>query len=1130
MTNKRGASAASPPDRTHRDLIRNELDRNVLVEAAAGTGKTTGMVERMLALLGSGKCPRARSMAAVTFTRKAAAELRARFQVELEKALREATGERRQNLERALSEEEQCLIGTIHSFCARLLRERPVEAGVGLDFEEIDEEADRRLRDEAWELFSAGLILDDAHELLSELHRLGLRLPDLKSAFMRFADFPDVQEWPLPPTELQPEQVEKAAVELEGYIAHMAELAHDLPEDPGNDTLIPQYKRLPRVASHYDDLRRPEQLMEMLELLDSNVHIVQKEWKKGHHLGAENARSEKARWERFREEVAKPNLRLWRELRYRMVMRLLFRARKVYDELRRERGALNFQDLLIKAAALLRENPSVRRYFQSRFSHLLVDEFQDTDPIQAEVILLLASSDPREKEWRNCVPRPGSLFVVGDPKQSIYRFRRADIVTYNEVKEIILHGDSAGKEGLLIKLTANFRATQPVIEWVNRVFRPADSESEDSQASMLRFPARACQESPSYVPLLKGREEGCPGELCGLYPLLVPEEYQSKESAVEYEAELIARTIRRALDLGVTVPRTRRQVEEGRGPEADPSDFMIITRNTTNLSVYARKLREHDIPHQVTGGGALNGVDELRLLHYCLQACLHPDNPVALLAALRSELFGISDASLYAFARSGGRFCYLADLPGGLSPEDAEAFEDAFMRLRTYAAWLSRMPPVAALEKMASHLGLPALAAAKRGGDMEAGSLYKGLELLRAAQDQLATAAQLAEYLGRLVEGEERHDGVSALSRKRPAVRVMNLHKAKGLEAPVVFLADPSGDSEHRPDIHIDRRGEKVRGYLAVYGKGSGNSQGKLLAHPSAWDILEEREREFLRAEELRLRYVAVTRSCAAIFITQKAKRNGNNPWRHFAAHLEGKAALPDTDDRAAPSVEKAGPSREEADETARPAVSRLRRLETPTYDAQPAKRYALSRLSGAKESGYAESLEGDVDAPSYGPEGEHGVEWGEVIHLLLHTAMENPQADLERLAAAAMDENGLDAGLAGEAVKTVRCVMSSEIWRRAQDSPRCLAEIPFQVALEEGAGLPTVLRGVIDLAFLEDDGWVLVDYKTDRPGVVSLGRLVRKYSSQINLYRKAWEKCTGDEVREAYLYFLEPGLLAKVD
>jgi ATP-dependent helicase/nuclease subunit A len=693
---REAASAKLLPDVEQREIITTALDRNILVEAAAGTGKTTCMVARMIALLRAGECAGIRNLAAVTFTRKAAAELRSRFQLELERAAREATGEGKANLERALEDMEQCFVGTIHSFCGRLLRERPVEAGVDLDFEEIDEEADGRLREEAWLAFTCELSSHDPQGLLDRLHRLGLRLADLEETFKLFADFPDVEEWPVPDREFTLPGREKALEEVRGYVSHMRELAPRLPREHGNDQLIPAYKRLPRVFSHLGDPGSPEQLAGFLELFDRNLKVVQKAWVAGGDFSGEEAKQESARWDRFREEVARPVLRHWYELRYGVVLQVLERARETNDRLRRERGQLNFQDLLMYAARLLRENPNARRYFQTRFTHLLVDEFQDTDPVQAEILLLLASAQPDQGDWRRCAPRPGSLFVVGDPKQSIYRFRRADIATYNEVKEIMLRGEGKGG-GSLVRLSANFRACQPIVSWVNGVFEPGPSAAGEGGSDMPRFPPCDEEISPSYVPLIAAREEGGEGDLSGVYAIQVPRECGKNEQAVEFEADLIARTIRWAIDRGLTVPRTRRELEEGRLPQVDPSDFMVITRDKKFLGIYARKLQEYGVPHQVSGGGSLGEAAALRLLRDCLRAVAYPDDPLALVAVLRGELFGISDAELYAFEKNGGSFSYRGEVPGGLTSRTSVAFEDAFSRLREYSPGCrrcrSRRPP-----------------------------------------------------------------------------------------------------------------------------------------------------------------------------------------------------------------------------------------------------------------------------------------------------------------------------------------------------------------------------------------------------------------------------------------------------
>ena len=1134
----------SPPDQDQRELILDLLDRNMLVEAAAGTGKTTSMVGRMIALLRTGSCASARSLAAVTFTRKAAAELRARFQVELERAAREArdktsTGEgagssgdeyqrELDRLERALADIEHCFIGTIHSFCGRLLRERPVEAQVDVSFTELDEAADYRLREEAWNEFCTLTIAIDPEGLLGEMDRLGLGLGTLKPTFMRFADYPDVDTWPMPWDGAPLPDLAPAVLILKEYLNHMRAVTPLLPRDTGNDKLIPAYRRLPRLATHYDDLNRPDQLMELLEEFDRDLALVQKVWMENGAFTRQEAKAEKENWDDFRRNVAAPLLHAWRVHRYAPVMRVLFAAREVYDRIRRERGTLNFQDLLLKAAALLRDQPHVRAYFAERFTHLLVDEFQDTDPIQAEVMLLLTSQDPGETDWHRCLPRPGSLFVVGDPKQSIYRFRRADIVTYNDVKRIITGSGNEGEKGLLVRLSTNFRSTRPVIDWVNRVFEPEAGGSTEAPVSSLRFPVTDTETSPSYVSLVPGKTEGNQGELTGLLTLNVDESFGNMDEAVEWESDLIARYIRHALDNGVTVTRSAKDIEQGVPETASPNDFMIVTRTRKYLSFYARALQNYGIPHQVTGGTALNEVEELKMLHACLRAVTRPDDPVTLVAALRSELFGVSDAMLYSLKKEGGRFSFHAALPDSLPMNAAEALGGAFDLLRTCESWLAVLPPLSALEKMVDRLGLTVLASTHTGGDVQAGSLAKAIEVLRGAQAEMWTTTQLVEYLGRLVSLEEPFDGISARSGERPLVRVMNLHKVKGLEAPVVFLACPSGEWDFGIELHIDRSGPNILGYMGIFGEGPGFGQGRLLACPVGWEEASLLEKGFLSAEALRLRYVAATRAESALVVTERTAdgKNRFNPWKCFLPFLAPENELPDPGDQAAPDIDTVTVTLEEVQAAQTGIAERLCFSASPTFDARAAKEYALSNPSeGQLEISLAETAEEESST-----EGEHGVEWGSVIHLLLEAAALGPGVDLTPLAEAALAENGMDTGLAPTAVELVHSVLSSEIWRRSKSAEQSVVEVPFHYLLVEDNSLPVLLRGTLDLAFREQEGWVLVDYKTDQvTGNGHLEALARRYAPQLRLYARAWESCTQEPVKEMLLFFIGSGATCAV-
>lgn len=1125
MTENQATNEAKLKDKAARELILKVLNRNLLVEAAAGTGKTSSMVQRMVELLRSGTCKNIRSMAAVTFTRKAASELKSRFRIKLEKCVRSESGFPLHDLERALQNMEQCFIGTIHSFCGRLLRERPVEAEIDPTFEELDEDGDAILRKEAWTEYCSRVFVADSDGVLDELDELDLRLQDLEETFVRFTNYPDVAVWPTPGEKPDFAIFDPVRERIFQYILHMKSLAPRLPEEWGSDKLIPKYLRLPRVLYHYGSLDRLADVAAVLQEFNADGKIVQASWTQNGFFTKDEAKTEQARWKEFRSDVVGPALKRWREWRYSPILRVMVQAQHVYDEMRHSRGKLSYTDLLIRAARLLRDKPHVRSYFRDRFTHLLVDEFQDTDPIQAEVILLLTTSSIAENDWRKAVPRAGSLFVVGDPKQSIYRFRRADIVTYNEVKDAIQKGGK--QKGSVIELSSNFRTLESVISWVNNVFEPNESGLSQLSSSMERFDKTDSPESPGYVGLDPSRRDAVSGTLTGVYSLTIPKECDNKEKALNYEADRIARAIRQALDdPGITIPRTEQEIEQGKPNRPQPSDFLIINRNKSSLSFYARKLEEYGIATQVTGGSALNEVRELKMLYACLNSLTNPDDPVALLAVLRGELFGVSDSTLYEFKKAGGRFSFHAEIPENLDALYSDQFKNAFSRMRSYSLWLSRMPPLAAFERIVADLGLLVLSSIRPGGNVQAGSFCKAIEILRAFQHETWTTTQVVEQLGQLAQEAIAHDGISASSDNQSTVRIMNLHKVKGLEAPVVFLACPYGDSEHNVEFHIDRSSNDVTGYLGVYGKKSGWAR-TLLAQPANWDNLTARESKFLGAESLRLRYVAATRAGVALIITKRDSGRGDSPWKCFHPYLTSELEIGAFSQTAKPTREKMAITLNEAQQAQKDIEARISHASKPTYDTLRAKEFALSKTLVTLTPD--ENLKQDEELGT-GPEeivdaGEHGIEWGTLIHTLLQLAMENPQADLERAFLTAAADSDFEIKYGPLAETTIRNVMHSELWLRAQQSKTRLLEVPFQVLkeipTEAGAALPTIIKGAVDLIFKENKGWVLVDYKTDIVREDTFQRVVDKYTRQLQIYSEAWQECTGEPVIEMGLYLI---------
>ncbi|MDA1014804.1 MAG: UvrD-helicase domain-containing protein [Planctomycetota bacterium] len=1105
------------PDGEERRRINEELDINILVEAAAGTGKTTSMVNRMVALIRRGKCE-VGTIAAVTFTRKAAAELRSRFQVALEQAARDAVEhglatDEAARLQSAVNQIERCFVGTIHAFCARLLRERPIEAGVDLAFREIEEHADALLRTQAWNEYVAALhatdddilreldelgitgFLTQRDEVLEELEELGLDIAQLESMFNSYVQYPDVEDWPtqdVPMPDLRP-----VMQEMREYADHMQAVeAIGFPSDRGNDKLMEFFERAPRLIRQV----KPDRVADVMNLLarfHGSVGAVQKMWPvvSGEKIG----KRESDRLKSFRERT-KPLLTTWLECRYATIFRVLRPAKDVYDGIRTRAGVLNFQDLLMKAAELLRSNPSVREYFRARFTHLLVDEFQDTDPIQAEVMLLLTADDPHETQWKNCRPLPGSLFVVGDPKQSIYRFRRADIVTFNTVKDIMSRvstpddADSRVRNGDVIPLWTNFRSSKSVIGWINRVFAKV-------------FPSKATRYSPSYHALEVGRHEEIDGDLTGVCTIKLPSGC-SDSTAIELESSFVARAIRQALDEHQTIPRTQRQFDENEPHEAQARDFLILVHNKKYLTTFAETLEALGIPHEMSGAKAMDWLTEIQLLTHWLEAIYEPENSIALVAVLRGDLCGFSDPELYAFRKSGGRYDFRGTVPEGLASESAKRFEQAFRRLKSHADWLRRLPLFGAIERIVADLGLAARALTEESGQLRAGGLGKVVESLREAREQLHSLSDILGFLQNLQATDGEFDVSPAGPRNPNAVRLMNLHKAKGLEAPIVFLAGTAGAYLHPPTLHIDRTGDRPRGFAVVHGKKTDYGSPPLLAQPPDWERFKDEEKQFEQAEANRLMYVAATRAGSRLVIVDRESGGTKNPWRFFSKHFAGCSALEDPGVRQRPETASSSFSMDDYDRAADGIRQSWKTILTPSFVVASAKEIALS-----------EKIRPEVDA-----DGGLGSAWGAAIHRLLEAAVRNPTIDLLPLAVSTLSESRTTLlGREHDAIAIVKSVMASDIWRRSQTGSRCMSEVPFeyrQDAEPETDGKPMLIRGIIDLIFKEANGWVIVDFKTDACSAANVSKLAEYYRDQLLMYADAWSAMTGEPVAETGMFF----------
>lgn len=1074
-------------DAETRKAIGTRLEENFLVEAGAGSGKTTCLVDRMAALLAGGYCD-PEKLAAVTFTRKAAGELKEKFQVRLEEMYREERDPQvKRRLEEALPRMGRAFVGTIHSFCARLLRERPLEAGIAPDFTEIEGLEERLLEERAWEDYLLKVRFEKK-ELLKELRELDLSPEEVKEAFRKLNRYPDVkmvnQEASYP--DLTP--VRKG---LDEFCRLSRKLLPPEQHPKGWDELQKVARRALRWQDVFD-LDQDRYLLRLLGMMDKNANPTLYKWG-----SKEEAQKLQALFQDFRENQVKPALKAWLEYRHAHLLNFLLPATRQYQERRRRENKLNFQDLLMITAELLKNNPEVRGYFQESYTHLLVDEFQDTDPIQAEIMLCLTGEDLHQRDWARLVPRPGSLFVVGDPKQSIYRFRRADIDTYNRVKGIM---EKTGGE--VLYLTSNFRSLTDIIDWTNQAF--------PELFSPLPAPYQA-----GFVPMDPVRKkEGA--DPAGIYRLEREAVKHNKNEEIAWQdACHIATWISRSLQEGILLPAPGEEEVKGKGPKPLPGDFLILVRFKKDMTFYARALEAQGIPFSLSGGGDISQSSELKEILCLLQTLADPHNPVPLVATLRGLFFGISDDHLYRFKIGGGKFSFLNPVPGDLEEEVREIFQPAWEKLQEFWKWTRELPPSSAVERIISQIGVIPLALAQEMGKGRTGYLLQAVELLRQQESQGEGGfSQAVDFMERLLE-EGLEEELDIEGGGTSAVRIMNLHKAKGLQAPVVILANPSRNPSHDPDLHVIREAEKARGYVVIDKPTPYSSE--VLGLPPEWDHYQEEERKYQQAEEVRLLYVAATRAQNLMVISTYPKKPEVSPWHPLEKYLEDVETIPFLKELTPPREEEEEPITLSLLEQARKDMEKAREeLASPTY------RHLRATEAVKEEKAPRRKIIGK------------GAEWGIIIHAGLEFLIKNTppgeegealkEESLQALAEKLVGKQEKSSWQVGEVCQSLKDITRSSFWKRVWASPERYGEVPF--GTWEG---DTFINGTIDLAFREGEGWILVDYKTDVLEDDShLEELVKYYAPQMEIYQKYWERITGEKVREGGFFFTHKGAYEK--
>ena len=1140
----------------------------LLVSAAAGSGKTRVLTERLMRWITEGDAPRSiDNFLIITFSTAAAAELRSRISEELSARAAADPGSKRLRRESALVRRAQ--IGTIHSFCSALLREYAGRAGIAPDFAIADEDRARELRrlsletvlEAAYAEAEPGFIqLADTVGAGTDDRRLESLVLELHGKLQSHARPGD---WAARQSELFEtgaedaadtpwgrELLESAADELLWWAGEFDELVRSLAgfEKMGK-AYVPSFSETAsslrgaakRAAEGWDALR------EALPIAFPRLGSL-----RGGGEDPELAERAKARREackkaakRIEKGFTLPSEQLLRDMRatapaMRALLKLVGDFDAEYTRRKRRRSLLDFADLEHLAARLLTEpdgSPTeTAREVSRRYAEVMVDEYQDVSLVQDMIIRAVSDSGRR-------------LFMVGDVKQSIYRFRLADPTIF--LKKYESYADAPQPEGVprRVFLRESFRSRGEVVDAVNAVFGCLMSKGLGEMEYDERARLRAGLEYPGVVPV---------PELVAV-PLPGADEDEERPDKIEVEAAYVARMMRRLVETGAKISEGSALRPLGYG------DIAVLLRSV-NVSgpVWRRVLAREGVPVEAGQSGGFFEAPEVAVIISLLAIIDNPRQDVALISVLRSELFGFTNDELTEIRLMSGEGDFYAALSARAQvSEKARAFLDTLARLRDFA----RDSELATLIwEIYESLGCMALCSAMRDGEGRRARLLRLFELARSFETTgWRGLRRFLDWLRSMRErGEEPafpdEDGGGA-------VRIMSIHRSKGLEFPVVFIGDTA-----RQFNRSDLRGSVlVHPELGLGPKFTDAARG--IEYPTlARRAVENRLERELLSEELRLLYVAMTRARERLFITctfADPQKTMDKLAPAAQEHIPAQALLPmrsmaewlicaalGTGGRALTlsigGDEEGAPRR--VTPAAQPEPERTGEEASPVdFDALLAWRYPHSGAETLPSKLTATELkslaEPDAESAELLPRAARtfrrpdialaarrltAAERGTATHLALRYlelgALTTPEAAREavdRLAAAgklsAREAAAVDAaGLCRFAL--------SPLGRRITAAPRVLREFPFALLCPAERFFPgaegeeLLLQGVVDCCLIEPDGAVIVDYKTDRIAPEAAPERAKRYAAQLETYAWAVSRITGLAVKAKIVYFLQPG------
>ncbi|MGH9303104.1 MAG: UvrD-helicase domain-containing protein [Acidimicrobiales bacterium] len=1086
------------PDEEARGRIRTDLGSTLFVDAGAGAGKTSELVGRALALVTSGEVELCH-IAAITFTEKAAAELRDRIRRGLEACTAAGLGplvEERCRL--ALEQLDGAAIGTLHSFAQRVLSQHPIEAGLPPRIEVLDEVSSNVAFEQRWSMFQDSLLSN------SEMERTLLLFfaAGVKPAAMRCIALAFEQNWDLvaakvPETEPDPPSVHE-------LLGPLVEEVKALSTEECLDQSDKLCRRIEEIAGRLMAISAIGDEVELLEALGPDAEPKLPSFKV-----ARTGRS--ASWPDLaavRSRVAAIGARLEgikTDLAGACARRIGCEIRRFTLLGARERkvaGQLCFHDLLVLARELVCSpvGPGVLASLHKRYERLLLDEFQDTDPIQIELAVRIAAgvAVPVGQSWEDIEVAPGRLFFVGDPKQSIYRFRRADISTFIRAE------DRFGAGRGLLKLTANFRTTKPIIDWINDTFGRLIMRTGDA--------ATGLPSQPDYLPLDATRGAPSTGPSVMVLGRLEHRAQLRADELRAAEASEVARVITQIIHEGWLVDD-----DAGDWRPASLGDVTVLVPSRTSLPFLEDALEGYSIPFRTESSSLVYASRPVRDLLMVLRAVDDPTNNLHIVSALRTPLFGCGDDELFCFNRERrGHWSYLSDQPDTVPVDDpVRQCLDWLRSLYDERAWTtpSELLDRIARERRAFELGFV---------EGRPRDVWRRLRFVidQARAWSEATGGSLRQYLAWVAE--QAADGARVAEAILPetdddAVRIMTIHAAKGLEFPVTVLSGMSTAprSQAAPAEVVFPPAGNV-GY-----RFSGN------VRTEEYEAFKPIDEQMGLDERIRLLYVACTRARDHLVISVHRKERTNGVARGSMTNaellVEAMAELLDMLPGPCDTVVEMAPLPRAASEKPLAFDEWFFRRQSAFDTASLPRTVAATALSDegsfdvdSEPDPGLQKRPRDLDLPPW-LKGRYGSAVGRAVHGVLQTIDLATGEELDAAVAAQCEAEAVPER-AVEVRKLVTAALASPSVKQASKAPHWRE---VYVCTPVGNRL---LEGYLDLLYRTIEGLVVVDYKTSGTSEgAELDRRLDSYRNQGASYALAAAAATGERVVRVTFLFLTP-------